>query len=260
MENNQQPITNNKQQDTNNQLFKGIALFTPAGDLIYAIDPSKQGKWHANLCIGLQELLGLPEPPHFLVPAYTATVDRWLDPNTQEMQTIAEAYPAVMRYSTLLDTVFETRGVFWQRAEWREEVCEPLIVESYRDRFPQLWQEQDLVVAYDRWQQDRENGGNADGQAIALDDPGVNYVLRLFVSGNTPATEQTLKVLHQLLENHLHSPYTLKVIDIFKHPEQAEINHVSATPTLVRAWPHPVRRIVGELEDLDRVLQVIRMS
>ena len=242
------------------KLFKGIALFTPAGDLIYAIDPSKQGKWHAHLCVGLQELLGLSEPPHFLVPAYTATVDRWFDPKTQTVQTIAEAYPAVMRYQTLLDAVFEIQEVRWEKAEWWEEICEPLIIESYRDRFPQLWEEQDLVVAYDRWQQKNGRGEGLENDAIALDDPSVNYVLRLFVSGNTPATEQTLKVLHQLLENRLHSPYTLKVIDIFKHPEQAEINHVSATPTLVRAWPHPVRRIVGELEDLDRVLQVIRMN
>ncbi|MGK7926660.1 MAG: circadian clock protein KaiB, partial [Spirulina sp.] len=130
------------------KLFKGIALFTPAGDLIYAIDPSKQGQWHAHLCVGLQELLGLPEPPHFLVPAYTATVDRWFDPKTKQVQTIAEAYPAVMRYQTLLNAVFATEGVAWQRAEWREEACEPLIIESYRDRFPQLWEEWDLVVAY----------------------------------------------------------------------------------------------------------------
>ncbi|MEM9540675.1 MAG: circadian clock KaiB family protein [Cyanobacteria bacterium P01_E01_bin.42] len=237
-----------------------MALFTPAGDLIYAIDPSKQGKWHANLCIGLQELLGLPEPPHFLVPAYTATVDRWLDPRTREVRTIAEAYPAVMRYQTLLDAIFATQGVSWQQAEWQEEACEPLIIESYRDRFPQLWEERDLVVAYDRWQRERENRTDPNSQAIVSEAPAFNYVLRLFVSGNTSTTEQTLKILHQLLETRLHSPYTLKVIDIFKHPEQAELNHVSATPTLVRAWPHPVRRIVGELEDLERVLQVIRMS
>lgn len=242
------------------KLFKGIALFTPGGDLIYAIDPSKQGKWHTHLCVGLQELLGLSEPPHFLVPTYTATVDRWFDPESQQVQTIAEAYPAVMRYRTLLDTVFGLQGVNWKRVAWKEETCEPLIIESYRDRFPQLWQEHDLVVAYDRLQQrNNENESNeTEKEAIALVDPSVNYVLRLFVSGNTMATEKTLQILHQLLENRLHSPYTLKVIDIFKHPEQAEINHVSAIPTLVRAWPHPVRRIVGEWEDLDRVLQVIR--
>ncbi|WP_239651521.1 hypothetical protein [Neosynechococcus sphagnicola] len=46
-------------------LFKGIALFTPGGDLIYGIDVSKQSRWHLHLCTALQELLGLTEPPHF---------------------------------------------------------------------------------------------------------------------------------------------------------------------------------------------------
>ncbi len=63
--------------------------------------------------------------------------------------------------------------------------------------------------------------------------------------------------LHQLLEQSLRHPYTLKVIDIFKHPEQAEANQISATPTLLRVWPHPVRRIVGDLTDAERVLRVI---
>ncbi|HEY9871988.1 MAG TPA: circadian clock KaiB family protein, partial [Candidatus Obscuribacterales bacterium] len=51
--------------------------------------------------------------------------------------------------------------------------------------------------------------------------------------------------------------YTLKVIDIFKHPEQAEANHISATPTLVRVWPEPVRRIVGDLENFEKVLKLL---
>lgn len=88
------------------QLFKGIALFTPGGDLIYCIDPSKQGRWHLNLCATLQEILDLPEPPHFLVPCYTATIDHWLDPRTQQIRTFAEAYPAVMRHQALLNAYF----------------------------------------------------------------------------------------------------------------------------------------------------------
>ncbi|MFM7558989.1 MAG: circadian clock protein KaiB, partial [Cylindrospermopsis raciborskii] len=55
------------------QVFKGIALFTPGGDLIYCIDPSKQKRWHLHLCGVLQQILNLSEPPHFLVPCYTAT-------------------------------------------------------------------------------------------------------------------------------------------------------------------------------------------
>lgn len=84
-----------------------------------------------------------------------------------------------------------------------------------------------------------------------------SYVLRLFVSGHSATTERTLQILHRLLEQSLGYPYTLKVIDIFKHPDQADANQISATPTLVRVWPQPIRRIVGDLNDVERVLQVL---
>ncbi|WP_232731723.1 circadian clock KaiB family protein [Kamptonema formosum] len=83
------------------------------------------------------------------------------------------------------------------------------------------------------------------------------YVLRLFVCGHTAATERTLKRLHQLLQEGSPSPYTLKVIDIFKHPEQTEADRVCATPTLLKVWPQPFRRIVGELDNADAVLRLL---
>lgn len=86
------------------------------------------------------------------------------------------------------------------------------------------------------------------------------YVLRLFVSGHSLATERTLNILHQLLEQSLHDPYTLKVIDIHQHPEQAEVDQVLATPTLVRVWPRPVRRIVGELDQPDKILHILKSA
>lgn len=242
------------------ELYKGIALFTPGGDLIYCIDPSKQKRWHLNLCVALQEILGLSEPPHFLVPGYTATIDRWRDPYRQEIQTFAEVYPSVQRYQSLLNTVFCTDDLAWQMAVWQDESCNPILLETYRSTFPQLWESHDLIVRL-------ETEGTSRDSSIALDTEAINhfsppenpqsYVLRLFISGNSIATKQTLETIHQLLEQGLCHPYTLKVIDISKHPEQAEANHVSAIPTLVRVWPQPVRRIVGELEDLPRILQII---
>ncbi|NEP08929.1 MAG: hypothetical protein F6K14_01490 [Symploca sp. SIO2C1] len=85
----------------------------------------------------------------------------------------------------------------------------------------------------------------------------VGYVLRLFISGHSETTEDILKNLHQLLENSLRHPYSLKIIDIFKHPEQAEENQISATPTLLRVWPLPARRIVGDFNNPDKILQVL---
>jgi circadian clock protein KaiB len=96
---------------------------------------------------------------------------------------------------------------------------------------------------------------------VYLEEPlSANYVLRLFVSGDNATVEQTLQRVYRILEQGLRSPYTLKIIDIFKHPEQAELNQVSATPTLVRVLPNPVRRIVGDFDDTERVLQIITMS
>jgi circadian clock protein KaiB len=258
-------------------LFKGIALFTPGGDLIYAIDPSKQGHWHLELCAGLQEILGLPEPPHFLVPGYTATIDRWLDPKTRQLRTSAEIYWPVRRHQDLLNAVFNTVNLLWQVAPWEENSCDPMVLETYRDQFPQLWEDHDLIVRCDRSERSsyfysesytptkplthpNERYPQNESEEIEVPDqpPGTHsYVLRLFVSGNNESTEHILKSLHQLLEHSLRYPYTLKVIDIFKHPDQAEEYQVSATPTLVRVWPQPVRRIVGDLTDIERILRVL---
>ncbi|NJL47349.1 MAG: circadian clock protein KaiB, partial [Leptolyngbyaceae cyanobacterium SM2_5_2] len=73
--------------------FKGLALFTPGGDCVYAIDQHKRERWHLDLCAALQNALCLPELPNFLLPCYTATVDRWVDATSQELITVAEAYP-----------------------------------------------------------------------------------------------------------------------------------------------------------------------
>ncbi len=229
------------------QLFKGIALFTPGGDLIYCIDADKQKHWHLHLCAALQKILELPEPPHFLVPGYTATIDRWIHPHSQQFQISAELYPSVQRHQALLNAVFQTGDLLWQAIPWPQELGDPIILETYRQQFPQLWKDHDLIVHF------KLN----DSQATPQPEVTSGLVLRLFVSGNNAVTERTLQSLHQLLEQFFRQPYTLKVIDIFKHPEQAEAYQISATPTLVRVWPRPVRRIVGELNDAERFLQAL---
>ncbi|MEG3440155.1 circadian clock KaiB family protein [Pannus brasiliensis CCIBt3594] len=236
------------------EIFKGIALFTPGGDLVYCIDPTKQTHWHLHLCASLQDILGLPEPPHFLVPGCTATIDRWRDPRSDRVRTSAEVYPLARRYQPLLNAIFGTDDRDWHTVPWSESVCNPSLLETYRPRFPQLWESHDLILRYENSSSGRETAGAPEPKTTETPR---GYVLRLFVSGNNATTKHTLQSIHRLLERELHHPYTLKVIDISKHPEQAESNHVSAIPTLVRVWPQPVKRIVGEFEDLSRVLQLI---
>ncbi|WP_017315228.1 circadian clock KaiB family protein [Mastigocladopsis repens] len=236
------------------QLFKGIALFTPGGDLIYCIDPTKQGRWHLHLCATLQEILDLPEPPHFLVPCYTATIDHWLDPRTQHIQTFAEAYPAVMRHQAVLNAIFGTGELGWQSAPWQEGLCDRLVLATYRSTFPQLWEDHDLVMRLDLPTPSYYQSVTSAQQPQSKTK---GYVLRLFVAGHSATTERILQNLHELLEKYLGNPYTLKVIDVLTNPEQAESNQVSATPTLVKVWPHPIRRIVGDLDNVEKILQML---
>jgi circadian clock protein KaiB len=241
-------------------LHKGIALFTPGGDLIYCIDPNKRDRWHLHLCVALQEALGLLEPPHFLVPCYTATIDRWYDPRTGRLMVSAEAYPPVLRYQSLLNAIFKAEDLEWQPAPCPVGVCDPMILLTHRQQFPELWLNHDLVMRLDKPESHVHRAAILPGTTSVPPSETEGYVLRLFVSGHNAATERILQNLHQLLEQNLDQPYTLKVIDVFKHPEAAEADQVSATPTLVRVYPQPVRRIAGNLEDVDRVLKVLSSS
>ncbi|HEY9621065.1 MAG TPA: circadian clock KaiB family protein [Crinalium sp.] len=245
-------------------VFKGIALFTPGGDLVYCIDPHKRDRWHLQLCAVLQEMLNLSEPPHFLASCYTATLDRWLDPQTQELRTFAEASPLVLRYQSLLNSIFGTPDLIWNVTPGLEELCNPMIVASYRKQFPELWQDHDLVIRFEKTEpqspMEESSGSTLSWVPAAGKHSTQGYVLRLYVASNSPATERILHHLHQLLERSLQQPYTLKVVDIYKHPDLAEADQIAATPTLVKVWPQPVRRIVGDLDDVGKILKVLAVS
>nr|8UBH_A Chain A, Circadian oscillation regulator [Thermosynechococcus vestitus BP-1] len=83
------------------------------------------------------------------------------------------------------------------------------------------------------------------------------YVFRLYVRGETHAAEVALKNLHDLLSSALKVPYTLKVVDVTKQPDLAEKDQVQATPTLVRVYPQPVRRLVGQLDHRYRLQHLL---
>lgn len=231
-------------------LSKGIALFTPGGDLVYCIDPSKQSRWHLHLCIALQDQLNLPEPPHFLVPCYTATVDKWRDSRSQEPVTVAEARPLVMPHRALLSAIFGIEYQLWQPMSTDLELCDPQLLAKYRQRFPQLWQCHDIV-----WQISTAQAATASGSELLplAEPPTSGQVLLLFVAGQSPQTEVTLTNLHQALEQS-RRPYTLKVVDVQKHPDQAADHHITVTPTLVRAQPAPMKRLIGQLTDVVRLI------
>ena len=83
------------------------------------------------------------------------------------------------------------------------------------------------------------------------------YVLKLYVAGNTPNLVRALKILKNILEQEFQGVYALKVIDVLKNPQLAEEDKILATPTLSKILPPPVRKIIGDLSDRERVLIVL---
>lgn len=80
------------------------------------------------------------------------------------------------------------------------------------------------------------------------------YILKLYVTGQTPSSVKAIRALRQILKEDLNGRHSLKIIDILKHPQLAEEDKILATPTLVKKLPVPVRKLVGSLYDREKVL------
>ncbi len=83
---------------------------------------------------------------------------------------------------------------------------------------------------------------------------GPDYVLRLFITGQTPRSTTAIANIRKICDEHLQGRYSLDVVDIYQHPEMAVSAQVIAAPTVVKMLPEPLRRIVGDLSDVDKVL------
>ncbi|MGC1305714.1 MAG: circadian clock protein KaiB [Phormidesmis sp.] len=80
------------------------------------------------------------------------------------------------------------------------------------------------------------------------------YILKLYVAGNTPSSTLAIRTLNTILDKEFQGVYALKVIDVLKNPQLAEEDKILATPTLAKILPPPVRKIIGDLSDRERVL------
>lgn len=81
-----------------------------------------------------------------------------------------------------------------------------------------------------------------------------NYILKLYVSGNTPRALIAIENLRRLCEDELAGEYEMEVIDVLEHPQRAEDERILATPTLIKQLPPPLRRVIGDLSDKEKVL------
>ena len=80
------------------------------------------------------------------------------------------------------------------------------------------------------------------------------YVLRLYVTGTTPRSVRAIANLKRLCEEHLQGRYELEVIDVYQQPVLTAGEQIIALPTLIKKLPLPLRRLVGDLSDTERVL------
>lgn len=83
---------------------------------------------------------------------------------------------------------------------------------------------------------------------------GSRYGLRLYVAGMTPRSIRAIGSIKEICEAHLKGRYDLQVIDLYQQPKLAEGDQIIAVPTLIRKLPPPLRRLIGDLSDRERVL------
>lgn len=80
------------------------------------------------------------------------------------------------------------------------------------------------------------------------------YNLRLYVAGQTPRSVAAIANLKKICEQHLVGRYEIEVVDLMKDPALAQRHQIVAIPTLIRQLPEPLKRIIGDLSNLEKVL------
>jgi len=87
-----------------------------------------------------------------------------------------------------------------------------------------------------------------------------HYVLKLFVGGSSTRSARAISRVRGICEEYLPGRYDLEVIDIYQQPDLASVNQLLAAPTLIKERPEPVRRLVGDMSDEDRVLSSLSIA
>ena len=93
--------------------------------------------------------------------------------------------------------------------------------------------------------------------ALAVEPNAAHYRLRLFVTGTTPRSARAIQNLRTICEENLQGRYDLDVIDIYQHPEHVKAEQIVVTPTLVKQFQLPLRKLIGDLSDTKRVLDAL---
>lgn len=92
------------------------------------------------------------------------------------------------------------------------------------------------------------------GEGEEEEEEGPIWDLRLYVAGQTPRCVSAFSNLKRMCEEHLEGKYRIEVIDLLANPQLAEGDQILAIPTLVRRLPRPLRKVIGDLSNTERVL------
>lgn len=91
-------------------------------------------------------------------------------------------------------------------------------------------------------------------EAAASETDTRKYVLRLYVAGISPRSEEAIRNVKAICDEHLAGRYDLQIIDIYQQPVLAKGEQIIAAPTLIKKLPEPLRRLIGSMADEDKVL------
>lgn len=103
-------------------------------------------------------------------------------------------------------------------------------------------------------EQNQGRPSTAEEFEAALNRTDSRYILRLYVAGMTPRSQRAIESIKSLFETRYKGSYDLEVIDVYQHPELAKDAQILAVPMLIKQLPLPIRRLIGDMSDKERVL------
>ena len=103
----------------------------------------------------------------------------------------------------------------------------------------------------------KRNSLNGNGKSNSYDDP---YVFRLYVTGASPNSLRAIANTRELCEEHFNDNYELEIIDVHQQPSVARQENIIALPLLIKKYPLPEKRLIGDMSDMERVLKSIGVS
>lgn len=86
------------------------------------------------------------------------------------------------------------------------------------------------------------------------------YILKLFVTGMSVSSVRAIENIKEICESYLKDNYTLEIVDVYKHPEIVQQDDIICCPTLIKKSPEPLRRLIGDLSDKDKVLNALGIT